>query len=303
MSLLTIQRHHLPFSFGEVPAVLISNHASDLVSRDTDPRGARPFLSHSHSYVEIQYILDGQGILSTSPGSYELKPGRLILLPPHLDHRLQLTSPMLSRLAISLLFLSAPTPATPADFLPFFSACRAKTPVLLDVPPSDMLAHTLDDMRALVSPQPLDAHARELLRAQCIRFLVAFSRALPNTIAHTEPLCPAPSVTREQEIMDYFFSSSFSTKCGLAALAQQLHISTRQLNRIIRNTYGMTFRQKINARRLSIALDRLRNSDDSLQEIAQLLGFGSTTAFGIFIKKATGLPPSHIRRGAPVGPD
>lgn len=298
MQLINTFWYSLPFSFGEMPVVMVHNHFSVLASDQPDPRGSRPFLTHNHTYTEFQYILDGSGVLSTSVGDYELKPGHLVLVPPQVEHRLCLTAPSLSRQTLSLLFLSS-SALIPAEFDLFFSACRGNTPLILDVAADSPLDRALQELRQLIGVQTPDAHTREIFRARCILFLAELSRSLPNS----EPLriqSELPPMTWERLVIDNFFSNNFDAKHNAAALAGELHISTRQLNRVLQNLYGMGFQEKTNAQRLRIAVDRLTHSDDSIAQIAEFLGFGSTTALGVFIRKATGLTPSQIRRGAPV---
>lgn len=296
-----IQRLGLSFSFGEVPAILIHNHHSRLFSHQPDPSGAQPFLSHSHSHVEFQYIFEGSGILNTAKGTYHLTPGQLILLPPRLEHQLQLSSPCLSRQTLSILFLTGSAPQISPELTSLFSVCYSDTPVVITTEPDAPLDRIFGHLRNLGNQAEYGVRDQDALRAFCTLFLVFFSQSLPQT--DTAPiLAPAAPATQEQELIDSFFVSEFSIKSGAAALAQQLHISTRQLNRILQDMYGMSFRQKMNARRLSIALDRLQNSDDTLQQLAEFLGFSSTTALGIFIKKETGLTPSQIRRGESAPP-
>lgn len=291
-----IQRLGFSFSFGDVPAILIHNHYSRLFSHRPDPTGAQPFLSHNHSHVEFQYIFEGSGTLNTAKGTYHLTPGQLILLPPRLEHQLQLSSPHLVRQTLSILFLTGSAPQIDPALTPLFSACYSDTPVVITTEPDAPLDRIFKHLSNLSTRDAYDIRDQEALRAFCTLFLVFFSQALPQTDA-APVSAPAAPATQEQELIDSFFVSEFSIKSGAAALAQQLHISTRQLNRILQDMYGMSFRQKMNARRLSVALDRLQNSDDTLQQLAEFLGFSSTTALGIFIKKETGLTPSRIRRG------
>ena len=290
--------YSLPFSFGEVPSVMIHNHHSVLSDQAPDPRGPRPFLPHSHSFVEFQFIVDGRGILSTPTGDHELTPGHLLLIPPQLDHRLRLMTPTLSRQTLSLLFLSS-NAVSPAEFDPFFAVCRGSEPLILDVPAGGSLEHALESLHRLAGIQDPDAHAREAMRAYCILFLTEVSRALPSSGSHRIQSAQPP-VTWERLVIDNFFSSNYDSKRNAAALAGELHISTRQLNRVLQKHYGMGFQEKTSAERLRIAVDRLTNSNESIAQIAEFLGFGSTTAFGVFIRKATGLTPSQIRRGEPV---
>ncbi len=288
-------RYDLSFSFGGIPTTLIHSHNSTYDRRRPDTRGARPFLPHSHSHVEFQYVIDGQGTVSTPGQAIDLRPGQLLIIPPRLEHRLTVTSSHLLRQTLSMLFLPSSS-HVPSEFDPLFSLCRGKELVTLDVAPDSPLADCLMSLHALTDILPPDGLTQELIRGYCLLFLSHLTHSLPVVTPPDVRSAEAP-ITREREIMDSFFQHEFSLRNNAADLARRLHISTRQLSRILQDTYGMTFREIMTARRLTIAVDRLTNSNDPLAQIAEFLGFGGPTAFGIFIKKETGLTPSQIRHG------
>ena len=76
-----------------------------------------------------------------------------------------------------------------------------------------------------------------------------------------------------------------------------LHVSPRQLHRIIKKSYGKSYREKLSEIRVEIATSFLSGSDKSIAEISELLGYSTPANFSTFIKNATGKTPSEIRKG------
>ena len=80
------------------------------------------------------------------------------------------------------------------------------------------------------------------------------------------------------------------------ALADELHISTRQLHRILQKLYGANYRDQLLQIRLKIATGFLTGTDKSIAEISEMMGYGSPANFATFIKKVTGKTPGQIRK-------
>jgi len=83
---------------------------------------------------------------------------------------------------------------------------------------------------------------------------------------------------------------------GEALLAKRLNVSTRQLNRILKQSYGMNYREKLKEARLKLALEQLCHTDNSISQIAQQLGYSSAANFNTFIKNVTGKTPTQLRK-------
>ena len=58
----------------------------------------------------------------------------------------------------------------------------------------------------------------------------------------------------------------------------------------------MNYRQKLCEIRMEIATNMLRNTDKTIAEIAEILGYSSSANFSTFIKNYSGKTPSQIRR-------
>lgn len=78
--------------------------------------------------------------------------------------------------------------------------------------------------------------------------------------------------------MDDYFNCVFNQSIEQFSqedLARRLHVSTRQVQRIIQEQYHMTFLQKLNQTRLQYAAFLLQNTALSVDEISEQCGFSS----------------------------
>jgi AraC-like DNA-binding protein len=77
-------------------------------------------------------------------------------------------------------------------------------------------------------------------------------------------------------------------------VARRLAISTRTLERRL-NEHGVVYRQLVDDTRRVFAVDYLKDRDQSLIEIAFLLGYSEVSAFHRAFRRWTGSTPAKYR--------
>lgn len=97
------------------------------------------------------------------------------------------------------------------------------------------------------------------------------------------------------DIIDNFFSLQLECKKSAKQLAEQLHVSERQLNRIILQLYKMTFQQKMTQTKMERSAWLLKTTTKKIGEIAQAVGYGSDPAFYQAFKKYFHVTPQEYR--------
>ena len=99
-------------------------------------------------------------------------------------------------------------------------------------------------------------------------------------------------------IIDSYFSRVFDYNgCHLCIeeLAEELHASTRHVNRLLHAKYGVTFREKLLYTRMKFVAYLLKSTDHSIAEIANLCGYTVTYLIRSF-KKTYGTTPAQYRK-------
>ena len=97
--------------------------------------------------------------------------------------------------------------------------------------------------------------------------------------------CDSTEVVEAKPIDDYsliieiFFNSKYASDVCLVDLAQLLHLSERQTERLVISCTGKPFRKALREKRLEIAAILMENSSLSLSEIALKVGYKSYAGF------------------------
>ena len=87
----------------------------------------------------------------------------------------------------------------------------------------------------------------------------------------------------------------FRENITLEQVAKALSLSTKQLSRIIKNTYGQTFRKRITFMRVEEAKKLLLDKNLTIAQIAFMVGFSTHTGFYKAFKQITGKKPGEWR--------
>ena len=111
------------------------------------------------------------------------------------------------------------------------------------------------------------------------------------------PAAPTTRAGREViQQLDDFFELHMADDVGAEVLAEQLHLSRRQLARILHKTYGMGFREKRIRARVDHAAWLLHSTADSVNQIAVAVGYASETAFYQAFRDYFGQTPGQYRK-------
>ncbi|MCG1035647.1 helix-turn-helix domain-containing protein [Polaribacter sargassicola] len=90
--------------------------------------------------------------------------------------------------------------------------------------------------------------------------------------------------------------TSFLTEITTEYYANQLRISSKRLNQILKEKLNLTAKQIIQQRQITEAKRRLIRGEISTKELAFLLGFDSLSSFSRFFKKNVGVSPSVFKK-------
>lgn len=107
-------------------------------------------------------------------------------------------------------------------------------------------------------------------------------------------LCPE-GMRSSEPVSDYgfiiqeFISTNYNKKIKLSDLADELHLSERQTERLVRLHTGNSFKEEVRKIRINVAHQLLSSSGMTLSEIAQYVGYESYAGFWKAMKNAGNL--------------
>ena len=92
-----------------------------------------------------------------------------------------------------------------------------------------------------------------------------------------------------------YIEENYMEKISLYDIAQIAHMSEKYFSRFFKDNFGMTFVEYVNRVRLEKAAVLLKNTDDSVTEVAMQVGYANISYFIRSFKKAFGVSPHKFR--------
>jgi len=212
---------------------------------------SKPAAIHMHNYAEIHVITDGSMMFEAGDQRKNVESNSALIVPPLCFH------------GCITMEKTARHSAFQID-LPCEKFAVQK-----------ISADVLDTFFQLIGKTAAESDYSDL--AVYLSFL-----AVP--FCRTEPIYA-------QRISDYgfliheFFVHHYNEDMHLSDLAEELHLSERQTERLVQEHTGRTFREELTRIRLMMADRLLKTTDLSLTEIARYVGYRSYAGFWKAYKK------------------
>ncbi len=96
-------------------------------------------------------------------------------------------------------------------------------------------------------------------------------------------------------VIDYI-DKHFTENIRQDTLVRLAHMSPTKLKNLFRNFTGSTITEYILSRKIDFAGHQLAETDDSIEDIAGMIGFKTSTGFATSFKKLTGMSPTEYRK-------
>ncbi len=96
--------------------------------------------------------------------------------------------------------------------------------------------------------------------------------------------------------IEKFINDNITSAITVRQLADFIHLSEKQITRIVRKNAGISSKDLIIRNKIRKAADLLKNSSLAINEISRVLGFSSEFYFSQYFKRFNGCPPSALRK-------
>ena len=242
---------------------------------------------HRHSFFEMHLFLRGSAVYEVRDAEHTVSEGELLFLGKEVPHQYLGGSQAWDK--ISLAFdINSRSSTTVARALKALSS-------------SDLLV-TRYDPAILTSFNDIltEADAQEpcyleAIKARLLTIVITLVRMLSARMPKTAADKPPSIDTRIAEI-DAYVQGHMQELVTLADIAQHIHISTKQINRILQRDFNLSGRDYIDRIKCEHAKDLLLHTDMPLDEIATAIGYANVFSFNKFFRRVEGLPPGLFRR-------
>lgn len=246
---------------------------------------------HFHSNYEIYYLLEGERNYFVRSRAYRVLRGNLIFVGSGQIHKTAMVSPVHERILLEVSeSLIAGFSREVKEIDPAFSA-HSGVLKLTERERQRVEALLFRIIEEIREKRPAYEQA---VRAMLQELLIFILRK-EGSSAGKYPSIKSAKHRKVNEVANYI-CSNFAEIPSLDRLSERFYISKYYLCRIFKEVTGMTISQYINANRLKAAEKMLRESSDSVIQIAAASGFGSVTYFNKVFRESLGLSPVQYRK-------
>lgn len=224
---------------------------------------------------ELIFVRRGTLSIWENDARFDVPPGHALILYPRRRHRG--ATPFGRDLSFYWIHWVFKPLAKPVSLLELPQLVRLQRPEYV----AELFHRFLDDQEA----GRLDPYDASLLLLQIIQEL------------KREPLAASPAsgssiVGRAEAHIIRHMAEPLST----ARIARALRTNPDYLNRVFRKTHGMTITEYLHRRKLKDAALLLRDSTDSIAEIAAACGYTSAVHFRRMFQRFNGITPREYRQ-------
>lgn len=235
---------------------------------------------HCHADYEMHIILSGSCSIDVDDKNYGAPSNAILIISPGQYHKPISVSKDFEKLSIS------------------FSLSKGSL--------EEGLQSKLSDGFIFLGSSFISNKARELLRefsgnssftdemlsALLSEIMISVFRAMQIKEKKTKT---AQSTDRIADVIDNFFERQVTEYGNEEDLAKELHLSKRQLCRVLQARYGMNFREKLLRARMDYAGWLLRTTDLKITQICSSIGYSSEAIFYKNFKEYYKMTPKKYR--------
>lgn len=259
---------------------------------------------HKHDFIEIAYVLDGKGIHAVGNNQYEISRGDLfiinydvphgffaldgdpdipvvyncVFMPEFLDNSL-FRSMNINDIASSFLFKSLFPDDT--NTLPDL---KLKGTDYIEI--GDIFNKMYLEYKSMKKGYP------DIIRAYLIELLIKIIRYMYK---YNYKTVSAKNFELISKAVDYL-KQNYNTEIRLEDLAVKSLTSKNYLSKLFKEVTGMNVSEYIHKIRISEACSLLRNTDLSVNSIAEQVGFNDMKFFYEVFRRITGTTPGKYRK-------
>jgi AraC-like DNA-binding protein len=266
---------------------------------------------HGHEFVELVYVVRGKGVHIFQGSDYNIHAGDVFIINPGETHA-YFVEPGCHMEIINCLFMPSfiPDPllseleiTTSMDYFyvhPFLKHdVRFNHHLNLLGQDASTVLTLLESMIRELGSRGL-GHTT-LIRLQMVELLVLLSRYYANMQSHRSHPTPRQMdrVLTARRIYGYL-ERNYDKKITLQSLSGLFNVSTRQLNRVVREEFGKSVFDLLHDIRIERAKRMLLESDEKVIVVATMVGYDDPSFFSRLFLRYTGCSPREYRNGTHV---
>ena len=256
--------------------------------------------THSHYQYEIHIVADGEYLVEDINGKENVKVtiGDVIIIPPNFYHSSHADDTSKIRNYAFRLEIdhNKKTKDSEAEYNKIIDSLNGKGMIISYSPWAIPLVSEIK--KELLGKQ---FGAYDLAEIAFKKLIIKLLRTIlkKSTSKRDELSSGYDDNIVRNETINMFFDNNFSNpNLSASDLASHLNLSVRQLNRVFREVYNISFHKKLIEVRLALARKFLLKTNYTVEEIAEKVGFSSSSGFFVAFKKEFNVTPKEFRQNA-----
>lgn len=252
---------------------------------------------HAHVQLEIMYMFDGCCTQTIEGESVTLRQGDICMVAVGAQHQPQIfDDSILVNILVEMSLLESlcaglnGLSGTLAQFVQDIRFAKRYPAYLLCRPGSDA---ALRSLFVLLISEFYDnrPHAETVVQSLLSSILTVLGRDFDERTRVSETGIAGDSISIQ--ILQYMRNNACSLTLG--QLSDRFHYSKQHICRLVRDATGLRFGEYLRMQRLREVKRLLRESDQTVKEIAEHCGYAENTYFHRMFKAQTGMTPLEFR--------
>lgn len=253
-----------------------------------------PYHSHGTNCFEFHFIASGRGILLLENQTFKLTQNCFFITGPGVKHA-QLTDPQLPLKEYCINFSINFKPST-QRLPPLFHELFSMTNFFTEEQ-SPILARLQKIFEEFQIPQIGSNYYKKVLIEELLIYCIRLDskNTTIKSLQKIERIKGISSDTKRSLQIDQYFLGNYQN-LSLNDLAQNLSISPRQTQRLLKKLYQQTFLEKLLEARMNTAVLLLKETEQSISLISENVGYSSVEHFTYAFKKHYGQTATSYRK-------
>ena len=240
-----------------------------------------PIRMHKHDFCQIEMILKGERVCKSPEEQLLLRTGEAVFVPTNVAH--------------SFADVGGPESLEYLSFKFRLGEDCSLPPRIFRIPRDPFSDWIFNDFKRLIADRTYQTYPA------CSELMAALLNALLEHLHHGTRLSPEPPLLSQMRTNIWKYGALLRVDSCAAELGMSMHQFRREFQRAMREVPLAAMRCRspavfIKQELVGIAAKRLRETDISIGNLAEMLHFNNIYTFSRFFRNAVGCSPSQYRK-------
>jgi len=246
---------------------------------------------HDHAWFEFHFIRNGAMNISTDTTTHQLQSGDALLIPPKIFHATDTLIDYTEFSNFGFEFKQTTKKGTSEDLFSQFCNALSITDCI-PIQGNAKLAHFISDLCELVH-SGVDVNSCRM-NTTMTSFLFTLLDILVGQDTQLKPQSQS-RINSRYSWLD-FMSLNDAINSSLGDTSEKTYLNKKQINRICKQRYDTTYKQRQIRVRIENAKKLLTDTNLTVDEIAATIGYTNLTSFYKAFRNSVGVTPAKYRK-------